>query len=113
MSTLHLPGRENLTHLQRAFRVFERMRGHLLSGRGLAALMQCEVPAAYHYIKRLKAAKIIERQGGSGKVPLYGLRDGATMPPGDARGGRRPRGKPAEAAMHEDLQLDLCSTGGE
>jgi hypothetical protein len=86
------------------------MKGHLLSGRGLAALMQCEVEVAYNYIKRLKAAKLIEQQGGSGKVPLYGLREGAAMPPGDARGGRRERAKPA---MLDDLQPELCSTGGE
>lgn len=79
-----------LTHLQRAYKIFENMAPQLLSGRALAALMSIQVATAYDYIDRLKKAKCINAQGGSGKVPEYGLVAGAAMPAGDSRG-RKPR----------------------
>lgn len=78
------------THLQRAYKVFEQMAPQLLSGRALAALMMINVSTAYDYIDRLKKARCIEVQGGTGKVPEYGLVKGAQMPAGDTRG-RKPR----------------------
>jgi hypothetical protein len=90
MSTLSLPNRERRTHLQRAYRVFERVKPQLLSARALAAVMSIEVPVAYNYIKRLKALGCIRQQGGNARTPLYGLAEGATMPADDARG-RKPR----------------------
>jgi hypothetical protein len=88
MSTLHLPDRK-LTHLQRAYRVFERMR-QPISARTLAALMSIEIGAAYNYVKRLKEAGCIEGSGGTHKAPLYALVENAQMPAGDTRG-RKPR----------------------
>jgi hypothetical protein len=79
-----------LTHLQRAYKVFEQMAPQLLSGRALAALMMINVSTAYDYVDRLKKAGCIEVQGGSGKIPEYGLVAGARMPAGDTRG-RKPR----------------------
>jgi hypothetical protein len=91
VSTLSLPNsKKRLTHLQRAYKVFERMQPQLFSARSLAAVMAIDVTTAYNYIKRLKALHCIEQQGGSGKIPLYGLRAGATMPADDSRG-RKPR----------------------
>jgi biotin operon repressor len=75
-----------LTHLQRAYKVFEQMQPQLLSGRTLAALMTISVKTAYNYIDRLKKGNCIEAKGGSGKVPQYALKEGATMPAGDTRG---------------------------
>jgi hypothetical protein len=88
MSTLRLPDRKH-THLQRAYRIFERMQPQLISARTLAALMITEIPSAYNYIKRLKALGCIEQKGGTGRVPLYGLVNNATMPAGDTRGRKR------------------------
>ena len=121
MSTLGLPQRQRLTHLQRAYKVFERMPGQYLSGRALAALMQCEVPTAYNYIKRLKDAKCIEVKGGTGRVPTYGLVEGAKMPPDDARGGKRARrpllpdflGRGGESEEIELAGAMVCSSGKE
>lgn len=78
-----------LTHLQRAYKVFENMASQVLSARALAALMTIEVSTAYDYIKRLKEAKCIEVKGGTGKIPGYGLIAGATMPAGDTRGRKK------------------------
>lgn len=93
-----------LTHLQRAYKIFERMAPQLLSGRALAALMTVRVSTAYDYIKRLKGANCIEPKGGSGKIPTYGLKDGAAMPAGDARG----RKKKHHSVVVDD---DLATTG--
>lgn len=82
--------KDRLMHLQRAYKVFENMTPQLLSGRALAALMTIQVATAYNYIQRLRRAKCIEVKGGTGKVPMYGLAEGATMPAGDSRG-RKPR----------------------
>lgn len=114
MATLHLPGAERLTHLQRAFRVFQRMR-QPLSARGLAALMQVHVGVAYCYVKRLKECGCIEESGGTGKVPQYALKPGATLPAGDRRG-RKPRLMVLEpelgGAANEELQeFALCASG--
>jgi hypothetical protein len=89
VSTLHLPEDRRLTHLQRAFKVFVRMSPEPISARTLAALMSIEIGAAYNYVKRLKAVKCIAEAGGSGKVPLYGVCEGATMPADDSRGRKR------------------------
>lgn len=78
-----------LTHLQRAFKIFENMAPQILSGRALAALMTINVSTAYDYIKRLKRAHCIEVKGGSGKIPEYGLSAGAVMPAGDTRGRKK------------------------
>lgn len=93
---LHLPKRysvtpldSGLTHLQRAFKIFERSHPQMLTARQLAALMSTWPSAAYHYVKRLKTAKCIEVKGGDGKVPLYGLVEGAVMPAGDSRGRKK------------------------
>lgn len=91
MSTLHLPRKKGQTHLQRAFQVFQRMHPQPIGARTLAALMSIEVSVAYNYIKRLKAAKCIEERGGSGKIPAYGIKDGAERPADDSRGGARRR----------------------
>jgi hypothetical protein len=81
---------ERLTHLQRAYKVFEQMGAQLLSARALAALMMIPVPTAYDYIDRLKKARCIQEKGRNGKVPVYGLAADAKMPAGDSRG-RKPK----------------------
>ena len=90
MSTLTLPDNRKRTHLQRAYKVFERLNPQLLGPRALAAVMNIDVPVAYNYIKRLKALKCIEQKGGTKRFPLYGLAASAKMPADDSRG-RKPR----------------------
>jgi hypothetical protein len=113
MATLRLPGAERYTHLQRAFKVFERMR-QPLSARALAALMQVHVEAAYDYVKRLKESGCIEECGGTGKVPAYTIKPGASMPAGDRRG-RKPRlvlEPELGGCADEELQpFALCASG--
>jgi hypothetical protein len=111
MSTLGLPEKRHYTHLQRAYRVFERMGAQLLGARTLAALMQVEIETAYNYIKRLRAAGCIAVRGGTGKVPLYGLVVNdqgeviAKMPPDDGRG--RPPRAIVSGEVGSSLELDL------
>jgi hypothetical protein len=80
-----------LTHLQRAFKVFESMHLRHLSAGDLAVLLACDLAAAYDYIKRLKESGCIERKGVFRRAPTYGLVNGAEMPPDDRRGGARSR----------------------
>jgi hypothetical protein len=89
MSTLHLPEDRKLTHLQRAYKVFVRMKPQPISARTLAALMCIEIGTAYNYVKRLKAAGCILECADSRKAPVYELVANAAMPAGDRRGRKR------------------------
>lgn len=95
---------QRLTHLQRAYKVFEQMQPQLISGRGLAALMMISVGTAYDYVDRLKKLGCIEVKGGTGKVPEYGLRENATMPAGDRRG-RKPKATKESLIEPDDFAL--------
>jgi biotin operon repressor len=96
-----MSGEPRLTHIQRAYKIFDQMQPQLISGRGLAALMMISVSTAYDYIDRLKKLGCIEVKGGSGKVPEYGLVKDATMPAGDRRG-RKPKAR-CEAIIDPDV----------
>lgn len=82
-----------LTHLQRAFKVFEAMNPNPLSSSHLATIMVTTPGCAVLYIRRLREAGCVKRIGGSTRYPLYGLAESAVMPPDDRRGGARSRGR--------------------
>lgn len=94
-----------LTHLQRAFQVFERLNPQVLTARQLAALMCTWPSAAYKYVERLKRAKCIEAKGGNGKIPSYGLAAGATMPAGDCRGRKKKSAGAARIDEDDDAPI--------
>jgi hypothetical protein len=100
----------HLTHLQRAYKIFEQMNPQLLTARQLAALMCTWPNIAYKYVERLKRLNCIEAKGGSGKVPLYGLAANARMPAGDSRG-RKP--KREDVPFDADGVVFATGTGGE
>jgi hypothetical protein len=78
------------THLQRAFKVFQKMHPQPGGPRDLADWLAVEIASAYDYVKRLKELGCIERTGGTDARPLYGLTrealEGTASPPADGRG---------------------------
>jgi hypothetical protein len=79
-----------LTHLQRAYREFQRIHPDPLSPRALAALLRTEITAAYDYVKRLKAHNVIRVVlNCNPRFPEYELVPGTSGPPNDTRGRRR------------------------
>lgn len=91
MEGLSMQRDHRLTHLQRAFQVVERTHPQPIAAADLATLMATDLGCAYEYIRRLKVAGCIESIGRMGRRPVYGLTNGATMPPDDGRGGARRR----------------------
>ena len=94
------------THLERAFRVFVKMRPQTLTARALAMLMGVEVSCAYNYIARLKRAGCICIAGGDGRFPEYAVVDLASTPPPDRRGRRRSRADGRALSTRPALALD-------
>ena len=81
----------SLTHLQRAFKVFEALRPSPLSVAHLAEVMATTHKCAKRYVERLKAHGCIECYAPRTRYPMYSLVAGAQMPPDDRRGGARRR----------------------
>lgn len=80
------------TYLQRAFDSFTLVAPNSLTGRGLAAILRCEIRSAYNFIERLKRMnKIVLAPDSTARVPSYVLAEGATRPPDDNRGRKASR----------------------